>query len=74
MFVCPFIPDTYTIVLKVLNIGISLEKPEQLVNDRPQVQFLGGKIHQSRKQNHDVTSCLIMDFFKTNKKAELHLM
>jgi hypothetical protein len=30
-------------------------------------QFLGGKIHQSRKQNHDVTSCLIMDFFKTNK-------
>lgn len=30
-------------------------------------QYFGGRIHKSRKQNHEVSSCLIMDLFRTYK-------
>ena len=37
----PFIPDANPVFLQVGNIGIALQKPDQLVDDRAQMQFLG---------------------------------
>ncbi len=39
----PFVPDTDAVVLEVADVGVALEEPEQLVDDRPQVQLLGGE-------------------------------
>ena len=41
VFVGPFIPDPYTIVFQVFNIRITLQEPEQFVNNGFQVQLLG---------------------------------
>ncbi|MNI89333.1 hypothetical protein D3C73_1467240 [compost metagenome] len=42
MLVSPFIPDADPILLQVADIGVTTEKPKQLMNDRPQVNFFGG--------------------------------
>lgn len=39
----PFVPDANSVFFQVTDVGIALQKPQQLVNDRAQVQLLGGK-------------------------------
>ena len=39
----PFVPDTHSVLLKVLHIGVSLQEPEQFVYDRLQMHLLGGE-------------------------------
>ncbi len=39
----PFVPDGYTVVVQVLYVGVAFQKPQQLVDDGAQVQFLGGE-------------------------------
>ena len=43
----PLIPDAHTIVLKILDIGITIEKPKQFVDDGLQVQLLCCKTGES---------------------------
>ena len=43
VLVGPFVPDTDTMFLKVLHVGIALEEPQQFVNDRLQVELLCGE-------------------------------
>ena len=43
VFICPLVPDADAVFLKVGDIGLSLEEPEQLVNNGAQMKFLGGE-------------------------------
>src|ERR1044071_7367829 len=38
----PLVPDGYAMLVQVPHIGRTLQEPEQLVNDRLDVQLLGG--------------------------------
>ncbi|MNF38376.1 hypothetical protein D3C84_193210 [compost metagenome] len=38
----PLVPDAHAVVLQVLDVGVALEEPQQLVDDRFQVALLGG--------------------------------
>ena len=39
----PLIPDTHSVLLEVGRVRLTLEKPQQLVNDRAQVELLRGQ-------------------------------
>ena len=39
----PLVPDTHAVVLQVLDIGIALEEPQQLVDDGLEVELLGSQ-------------------------------
>jgi hypothetical protein len=39
----PFIPDADAVLLQVADVGVALQEPQQLVDDRSQVQLLGGQ-------------------------------
>ena len=41
LFIGPFVPDPNPVFLQVSDIGIPTEKPEQFVNDTPQMDTLG---------------------------------
>ena len=43
----PLVPYTYAMLLQVAHVGIAAQKPEQLVYDGAQMQFLGGKQGES---------------------------
>src|SRR5207237_10149643 len=43
----PFIPNRHAVLVEVLNICVAAEKPEQFVDDRLEVQFLGGNKRES---------------------------
>src|SRR6185437_1235258 len=38
----PLVPDAHLVILEVTDVGIALQEPQQLVDDRAQVQLLGG--------------------------------
>src|SRR5690606_22742177 len=38
----PFVPDVDLVVLQVTDVGVAFQEPQQLMDDRAQVQFLGG--------------------------------
>ena len=40
VFVCPFIPDFHAVLVEVGDVGVPGEKPQQLVNDRLEVELL----------------------------------
>src|SRR5690606_13319486 len=42
IFICPFVPDSHTVILEVPNVGISLDKPKSSVDDFFAMKFLGG--------------------------------
>jgi hypothetical protein len=42
VFIGPFIPNGDFVVAQVLHVGVSLQEPEQFMNDGAQVQLLGG--------------------------------
>ena len=39
----PFVPDADPVVLQVLDVGVPLQEPQELVNDGFEVQLLGGE-------------------------------
>ena len=39
----PFVPDSHFVVMQILHIGVAAQKPQQLIDDRAQMQFLGGQ-------------------------------
>ena len=42
-FIGPLVPDAHAIFLKVGDIGVALQEPQQLVDDRAQVELFGGQ-------------------------------
>ena len=47
ILVGPLIPYSHTVFLQIFHIGVAFEKPQQLVDNRLQMQFLGGKQRES---------------------------
>ena len=47
VLVGPLVPDTDTVLLEVFHVGVTLEEPEQFVDDRLQVEFLRGEQGES---------------------------
>src|SRR5690606_25591300 len=43
VLVCPFIPDRDAIFLQIGDVRIAFEEPEQFMDDRPEMQLLGGQ-------------------------------
>jgi hypothetical protein len=37
----PFVPDGHRIVAQILDVRFAFQEPQQLVNDRAQMEFLG---------------------------------
>jgi len=69
IFIGPFIPDLYPMVVEVSCIGIAIEKPEQLMNDGFQVKFFGGhqwetilqvKAHLVTKSTYGTGPCTVL--------------
>ena len=50
ILVGPLVPDSYTVVLQVFNVGVARQKPQQFVNNRFQVQFFRRQAGESRVQ------------------------
>ena len=50
VLVGPFIPDGNLVVLKVFDIGVALDEPQKLVNDRFEMDLLGGQKRSSRRE------------------------
>ena len=54
----PFVPDGHAVVVQVFDVGVAAQEPKQLVDDRPQVEFLGG---QAREAGAQIESHLVAE-------------
>ena len=54
VLVGPLVPDAHAVFLQILHVGIAVEEPQQLVDDRLQVQFL--RRQQRKTVLHVVTT------------------
>ena len=50
VFVRPFVPDGNVVVFQVFDVGIAFEEPQQLVDNRAQVEFFGGQKRETLRQ------------------------
>jgi hypothetical protein len=50
VLVGPLVPDLAAVVLQVLHIGVAAQEPQQLDDDRAQVQLLGGQDREALGQ------------------------
>src|SRR5690606_1331910 len=50
LLVGPFIPDRHPAFLQPANVGVAAQKPQQLDDDRAQVQLLGGDQRKTLRQ------------------------
>ena len=67
VFVSPFVPDPHSVLLKILDIGISCNEPEEFIYDGFQVKFLGG---QKRKALPEVKAHLMSEHaLRTNTRT-----
>ncbi|MNN40055.1 hypothetical protein D3C81_1541150 [compost metagenome] len=46
----PLVPDAHAVVLQVLDVGVALQEPQQLVDDRLEVALLGGHQREALAQ------------------------
>jgi hypothetical protein len=46
LLVRPFVPDADVMIAQIFDVGVAAQEPQKLINDRPQVQLLGG--HQRK--------------------------
>ena len=47
VLVGPLVPYPYPVFLQVAHVGVALEKPQQFVDNRLEMQFLGGEQRES---------------------------
>ena len=47
VFVSPLVPDAYTMLLQVFHVRVAFQEPQQFVDDRLQMEFLGGEQRES---------------------------
>src|SRR5690606_23349032 len=59
IFIRPLVPDSHPMILEVPDVGISLDKPKQFVDDRFEMKFFGG--HQW-KSLPEIKSGLITEY------------
>src|SRR5262245_39638548 len=50
VFVRPFVPDRDLIVVEILNVGISIQEPQQLIYYRAKVKLFRGDKRKSLRQ------------------------
>ena len=50
VFVGPFVPDAYAVFLQGTDVGVAAQEPQQLMDDRPEVQLLGGQYGETGRQ------------------------
>ena len=50
VFVGPLVPDPDLVLFQIGDVGLALEEPQQLMDDRAQVQLLGGDQRETRVQ------------------------
>jgi len=48
--VTPLVPDRDAVLAQVGDVGVAAQEPEQLVDDRAQVQLLGGDQRESLRE------------------------
>ena len=58
ILICPFVPDTYAMLLKILHVCITGNEPKQFIYDRLQMKFLCG---QERKTLAEIIAGLITE-------------
>ena len=58
VLVGPFVPDGDTVVLEILDVGVAGDEPQKFINDRFQVNFLGG---QKRETFGEVEAHLVAE-------------
>ena len=47
IFIGPFVPNRNLVIVQILDVRIALQKPQQLVNDTAQVEFLGREAREA---------------------------
>jgi len=50
LFIRPFVPDCYSVILQVFDIGVSRQKPKQFVHYGSHMQLLGRQCGKSSRQ------------------------
>ena len=65
--ICPFVPNSHSVVLKILHVGVALQKPKQLVDYRLQVQLLRGE--QGEALTHVETHLVSENAYRTGSGA-----
>src|SRR5205085_10718639 len=56
--VCPFVPDRDLVLVQPRNVRVAAQKPQQLVDDRAQVNFLR---RQQRKASAEIEAQLMAE-------------
>jgi hypothetical protein len=46
----PFVPDAHPLILQPAHVGVAAQEPQQLDDDRAQVQLLGGQHRKALRQ------------------------
>ena len=41
--ISPFVPDTDAVLLQIMYVGVTFEEPQEFINDRLKMKFLGRK-------------------------------
>ena len=55
VFVGPFVPDPHAVVVEIFDVGVAGQKPQQLVDDRLDVQLLGGGERKARRRDRSAS-------------------
>ena len=71
VFICPFVPDSHAVILQILNVCISLDKPQKLMNNAFKVHFLGR--HQ-RKTLAQIKTHLLAENRTRSDPGTVHLV
>jgi hypothetical protein len=58
IFVSPFIPDRDAVLVQVASVGVTAQKPKQLVDDRFDVQLFRCEQREARPVGAQIKSCL----------------
>jgi hypothetical protein len=58
IFVSPFIPDRDAVLVQVANVGVTAQKPKQLIDDRFDVQFFRCQQREPRPVGAQIESRL----------------
>ena len=46
----PFVPDRHAVVMQILDVGVALQEPQQLIDDRPQMQLFGRRDRKALRE------------------------
>ena len=70
VLVGPFVPDAHLAVLQPAHVGVAAQEPQQLDDDRSQVELLGG---QHRKPLRQIEAHLVAEHAERARAGPVHL-